>query len=92
MIKNPQNNDHDKYPATVPFLTMPAPMQKQKAKSSEAISKGFYENDFLLFIFFICIYFIFIFIRRRSAICILSPFYFGNIHFITFLWIFLITC
>ena len=62
MIKNPQNNDHDKYPATVPFLTMPAPMQKQKAKSSEAISKGFYENDFLVFI-----YFIFIFIRRRSA-------------------------
>ena len=61
MIKNPQNNDHDKYPATVPFLTMPAPMQKQKAKSSEAISKGFYENDFLVFIYFIFIYFIFAF-------------------------------
>ena len=46
MIKNPQNNDHAKYPATVPFLTMPAPMQKQKAKSSEAISKGFYSKYF----------------------------------------------
>ena len=40
-----ENKDQDKYPATVPFLTMPGPMQKQKAKSSEAITKGFYNHD-----------------------------------------------
>ena len=30
------------FTGTVPFITMPGPMQKQKAKSSEAITKGFF--------------------------------------------------